>query len=87
MQLSQEYGPVFSLRIGSQRMVFVSGYKMVKEALVIQLDSFIDRPIFPLFHAVFKGIGEYTWTRVRKPEYLIACKSIAVVACLLQGRT
>ncbi|XP_034002505.1 cytochrome P450 2J2-like [Trematomus bernacchii] len=70
-KLSQEYGPVFSLRIGSQRMVFVSGYKMVKEALVIQLDSFIDRPIIPLFHAVFKGIGialsnGYLWKKQRK---------------------
>lgn len=62
MQLSQEYGPVFSLRRGSERMVFVSGYKMVKEALVNQLDSFADRPIVPLFHVVFKGLGEYTWT-------------------------
>ncbi|XP_034002498.1 cytochrome P450 2J2-like [Trematomus bernacchii] len=70
-KLSQEYGPVFSLRIGSQRMVFVSGYKMVKEALVIQLDSFIDRPIFPLFHAIFKGTGialsnGYLWKKQRK---------------------
>ncbi|KAF3835025.1 hypothetical protein F7725_027583 [Dissostichus mawsoni] len=70
-KLSQEYGPVFSLRIGGQRMVFVSGYKMVKEALVIQLDSFIDRPIFPLFHAIFKGTGialsnGYLWKKQRK---------------------
>ena len=60
MQLSQEYGPVFSLKKGSERMVFVSGYKMVKEALVNQLDSFPDRPIVPLFHVVCKGLGEYT---------------------------
>lgn len=57
MQLSQDFGPVFSLRRGSERMVFISGYKMVKEALVTQLDSFVDRPIVPLFHVVFKGLG------------------------------
>ncbi len=57
MQLGREYGPVFSLRRGSERMVFISGYKMVKEALVNQLDSFVDRPVIPLFHVVFKGIG------------------------------
>lgn len=39
-------------------MVFISGYKMVKEALVNQLDSFVDRPTVPLFHVVFKGLGE-----------------------------
>lgn len=59
MQLAQEYGPVFSLRRGSERMVFISGYEMVKEALVNQLDSFVERPIVPLFHVVFKGIGEF----------------------------
>lgn len=32
---------------------------MVREALVDQLDCFVDRPIVPLFHAIFKGIGEF----------------------------
>lgn len=57
-QLAEEYGPVFSLRRGNNRMVFISGYKMVREALVNQLDSFVDRPVVPLFHVVFKGLGE-----------------------------
>lgn len=70
-KLAQEYGPVFSVRRGSQRMVFISGYKMVKEALVNQLDSFVDRPIIPLFHATFKGLGialsnGYLWKKQRK---------------------
>lgn len=70
-KLDKEYGPVFSLRRGSQRMVFVSGYKMVREALVTQLDSFVDRPIVPLFHVVFKGLGialsnGYLWKKQRK---------------------
>lgn len=61
MQLSEKYGPVFSLRRGSERMVYILGYKMVKEALSNQLDCFVDRPIVPLFHVVFKGIGEFVW--------------------------
>ncbi|XP_004068239.1 cytochrome P450 2J2 isoform X1 [Oryzias latipes] len=70
-KLSQDFGPVFSLRRGSERMVFISGYKMVKEALVTQLDSFVDRPIVPLFHVVFKGLGialsnGYLWKKQRK---------------------
>ncbi|KAL6107458.1 uncharacterized protein ACO6RY_18227 [Pungitius sinensis] len=70
-KLAQEYGPVFSLRKGSVRMVFVSGHKMVKEALVNQLDSFVDRPVVPLFHKIFKGIGVimsngYLWRQQRK---------------------
>ncbi|KAM9761539.1 LOW QUALITY PROTEIN: uncharacterized protein ACNS7B_003924 [Menidia menidia] len=70
-KLTQKYGPVFSLRRGSERMVFISGYKMVKEALVNQLDSFVDRPVVPLFHVIFKGIGiamsnGYLWKKQRK---------------------
>ncbi|CAI5639976.1 unnamed protein product [Oreochromis niloticus] len=70
-ELAQKYGPVFSLRRGSERMVFVAGYKMVKEALVSQLDSFVDRPIIPLFHVVLKGLGismsnGYLWKKQRK---------------------
>lgn len=70
-KLAQEYGPVFSLRRGSERMVFISGYKMVKEALVNQLDSFTDRPAVPLFHVIFKGLGialsnGYLWKKQRK---------------------
>ncbi|KAM4628765.1 cytochrome P450 2J2-like isoform 1-T1 [Polymixia lowei] len=70
-KLAEEYGPVFSLRRGSDRVVFISGFKMVKEALVNQLDSFADRPIVPLFHDVFKGIGialsnGYLWKMQRK---------------------
>lgn len=58
LQLIEVYGDVYSLRWGSEKTVFISGYKMVKEALVTQLDSFADRPVIPLFHKVFKGIGQ-----------------------------
>ncbi|KAJ8376314.1 hypothetical protein SKAU_G00068940 [Synaphobranchus kaupii] len=56
-KLTEEYGNVFSLRKGSQKIVFVSGYEMLKEALVTQGENLTDRPVFPLFHEVFKGLG------------------------------
>lgn len=59
VQLSQKYGPVFSLRRGSERMVYITGYKMVKDSVVNQLDAFVERPVIPLFHVVFKGIGGF----------------------------
>ncbi len=60
-QLAEVYGNVFSLRVGSEKMVVVSGYKMVKEALITQIDSFVERPNVPLFHKVYKGTGMYTY--------------------------
>uniref|UniRef100_A0A671Q0V8 Uncharacterized protein n=1 Tax=Sinocyclocheilus anshuiensis TaxID=1608454 RepID=A0A671Q0V8_9TELE len=56
-KLAEVYGTIFSLRVGSEKMIIVSGYKMVKEALITHIDSFIERPNVPLFHKVFKGIG------------------------------
>jgi len=49
--LADVYGKVFSLRVGSDKMIIVSGYKMVKD---------VDRPNVPLFHKIFKGLGKYT---------------------------
>ncbi|XP_051731734.1 cytochrome P450 2J2-like isoform X6 [Ctenopharyngodon idella] len=70
-KLAEVYGKVFSLRVGSDKLIIVSGYKMVKEALITQIDSFVDRPNVPLFHKVFKGIGTilsngYLWRMHRK---------------------
>ena len=54
-QLADIYGNVFSVRLGGDKMVFVSGYKMVKEALVTQGDNFVDRPYSAIFARVFSG--------------------------------
>ncbi|XP_030577731.1 cytochrome P450 2J2-like [Archocentrus centrarchus] len=69
-KLAEKYGPVFSVKRGSERMVYVTGYKMVKEALVNQLDSFVDRPVLPLFHTIYNGLGislsnGYLWRKQR----------------------
>ncbi|KAM9435906.1 cytochrome P450 2J2-like [Clarias gariepinus] len=70
-KLAEKYGDVFSLRWGSEKTVFISGHKMLKEALVTQMDSFTDRPVIPLFHKVFKGLAialsnGYLWKNQRK---------------------
>ncbi|KAL7396622.1 hypothetical protein ABVT39_008772 [Epinephelus coioides] len=72
-KLADVYGNVFSVRLGSDKMVFVSGYQMVKEALVTQADNFVDRPynaIADRFYSgdtygLFMSNGE-TWKRQRR---------------------
>lgn len=56
-QLSEKYGNIFSLRRGTTKIVYVSGYKIVQEALVIQEDSFA-RCVSPLFDEIYKGRGK-----------------------------
>ncbi|NWV86336.1 CP2H1 protein, partial [Dasyornis broadbenti] len=70
-QLSEKYGPVFTVRLGPQKAVVLYGYDVVKEALVDQGDDFSGRRIFPLFEKLFKGTGIVTsngetWKQLRR---------------------
>ncbi|XP_025099198.1 LOW QUALITY PROTEIN: cytochrome P450 2F3-like [Pomacea canaliculata] len=44
----RQYGDVFSLYMGSQLVVVLNGYKVIKDALVKHADAFSDRPHFPI---------------------------------------
>ncbi|XP_030345306.1 cytochrome P450 2K6-like [Strigops habroptila] len=57
LQLSKEYGPVFSVQMGLRKIVVISGYETVKEALVNQADVFAERPKIPIFEDLTKGNG------------------------------
>ncbi|KAA8590050.1 hypothetical protein FQN60_013415 [Etheostoma spectabile] len=52
---SPEEFRVFSVRLGSEKMVFVSGYKMVKEAIVTQAENFVDRPYSAIVDRLCSG--------------------------------
>ncbi|XP_044147856.1 cytochrome P450 2K6-like isoform X1 [Bufo gargarizans] len=57
IELSKTYGPVFSVQIGSQKMVLLCGYETVKDALVNYAEEFSERPYVPIFHDIAKGNG------------------------------
>ncbi|KAM9385854.1 cytochrome P450 2J6-like [Pholidichthys leucotaenia] len=54
-KLADVYGNVFCIRLGRHRTVFVSGWKMVKEALVTHADNFVDRPYSPMVTRIYSG--------------------------------
>uniref|UniRef100_A0A8C0JH70 Uncharacterized protein n=1 Tax=Chelonoidis abingdonii TaxID=106734 RepID=A0A8C0JH70_CHEAB len=43
MKISERYGPVYTLHLGSRRVVVLCGYQAVKEALVDQAEEFSGR--------------------------------------------
>ncbi|NWH48361.1 CP2K6 protein, partial [Fregata magnificens] len=57
LELSKTYGPVFSIQMGLRKMVVLSGYDTVKEALVNQADAFAGRPEIPVIAETGKGKG------------------------------
>ncbi|XP_030290316.1 cytochrome P450 2J6-like [Sparus aurata] len=54
-KLADTFGNVFSVRLGSGKMVFACGYKMVKEAIVTQADNFVDRPYNAVTDRFYSG--------------------------------
>ncbi|XP_063298157.1 cytochrome P450 2K1-like [Pelobates fuscus] len=57
MELSKQYGSVFSIQMGMNKMVVLTGYETVKDALVNHADEFGERPEFPIFHKIDNGAG------------------------------
>ncbi|KAM5237228.1 cytochrome P450 2F1 [Ctenodactylus gundi] len=56
-KLSKEYGPVYTVHLGPRRVVVLSGYQTVKEALVDQGEEFSGRGEYPVFFNFTKGNG------------------------------
>ncbi|XP_020831635.1 cytochrome P450 2C23-like [Phascolarctos cinereus] len=56
-QLAEKYGPIYTLYFGTQPVVVLHGYNILKKALIDQGDAFVDRGIVPIFEDVFKGQG------------------------------
>lgn len=54
-KLADVYGNVFCIRLGRHKTVFVSGWKMVKEAIVTQAENFVDRPYSPMVTRIYSG--------------------------------
>lgn len=56
-QLAEKYGPIFTLHFGFQKVVVLTGYEVVREALVNYTEEFVDRPSIPIFDQIQNGNG------------------------------
>ncbi|KAM5164328.1 cytochrome P450 2K4-like [Mantella aurantiaca] len=57
LELAKKYGSVFSVQIGTQKMVILCGYETVKDALINHAEEFSERPHIPIFKDISKGYG------------------------------
>lgn len=76
-QLAEEYGPVFTLHFGFQKVVVLTGYKVVREALVNYTEEFVDRPSIPIFDQIQNGNG----TRAMRGGWEGWCRSVPAWRC------
>ncbi|XP_027696455.1 cytochrome P450 2C23-like [Vombatus ursinus] len=70
-QLSEKYGPIYTVYFGTQPVVVLHGYNMMKEALIDQGDRFLERGIVSLFEDVIRGQGVVfsrgeRWKQIRR---------------------
>lgn len=56
-QLAEKYGPIFTLHFGFQKVVVLTGYEVVRDALVNYTEEFVDRPSIPIFDQIQNGNG------------------------------
>ena len=57
-KLSKKYGSVFTVYLGSKKVVVLAGYKTVKEALVNHSNKFGDRDPMLIVGELSKGNGK-----------------------------
>ncbi|NXP54026.1 CP2W1 protein, partial [Heliornis fulica] len=57
MKVSEKYGPVFTVHLGFQKAVVLTGYEAVKDVLLNKTDVFLDRPAIPIFYDIQHGNG------------------------------
>ncbi|NXJ72972.1 CP2CK protein, partial [Rostratula benghalensis] len=70
-KLSEEYGPVFTVHLGSDPVVVLNGHDVVKEALIDRADEFAARGHMPIGDRANNGLGivfsnNEEWLQVRR---------------------
>ncbi|XP_061443767.1 cytochrome P450 2C25-like [Rhineura floridana] len=56
-EMSEKYGPVFTVHFGSDQAVILYGYDVVKKVLIDRGDEFLDRGSFPSADKTNRGLG------------------------------
>ncbi|XP_062250673.1 cytochrome P450 2J6-like [Platichthys flesus] len=76
-ELGRRYGDVFSLRMGSEWMVVLNRYEVLKEALVTQGDSLAERPALPLPVESCNGLGlVFSESHIWRPQRRFALSTL-----------
>uniref|UniRef100_F7FH53 Cytochrome P450 2W1 n=2 Tax=Ornithorhynchus anatinus TaxID=9258 RepID=F7FH53_ORNAN len=71
MELSENYGSMFTVHLGPRKVVVLAGYDAIKDALFNNSEAFGDRPEIPIFQKVTGGHGigfsnGDTWKAMRR---------------------
>ncbi|XP_032066145.1 cytochrome P450 2C31-like isoform X2 [Thamnophis elegans] len=79
-KLAEKYGPIFTVWNGSEPMVVLCGYAMVKDALVDHSEEFAGRSEMPAHKQLFQGKGQPF-----DPRRIIASAVCNVICAVIFG--
>nr|XP_020770177.1 cytochrome P450 2C23-like [Odocoileus virginianus texanus] len=83
-KLAKQYGPVYTLYLGSQTTVVLHGYEAVKEALIDQGDEFLGRGPIPIIDDTQRGYGMFqNTTQPFNPAVTLSCATCNVICSIL----
>uniref|UniRef100_A0A7M4FIZ3 Cytochrome P450 2W1 n=1 Tax=Crocodylus porosus TaxID=8502 RepID=A0A7M4FIZ3_CROPO len=90
MKIAEKYGPVFTVHFGLQKAVVLTGYEVVKEALLNTADVFADRPAIPIFYHIQNGNGVFfssgeLWKTTRRFT-MATMRDLGMGKKLIEGR-
>ncbi|XP_063771219.1 cytochrome P450 2K6-like [Pseudophryne corroboree] len=57
IKMSEKYGPVFSVQLGTETFVILCGYDAVKDALINHAEEFSERPYTAMLDKTSRGYG------------------------------
>ncbi|EPY77316.1 cytochrome P450 2A13-like isoform 1 [Camelus ferus] len=80
MKIREHYGPVFTVHLGSRRIVVLCGYEAVKEALLDQAEEFSGRGDQATFNWLFKGYGAFI-----DPTFFLSRSVCNVISSIVFG--
>ncbi|EPQ09307.1 Cytochrome P450 2A13 [Myotis brandtii] len=82
MKISECYGPVFTIHLGTRRIVVLCGHEAVKEALVDQAEEFSGRGEQATFDWLFKGYESHIFSASQSPCLHLLVKASSLFQAL-----
>ncbi|XP_074089429.1 cytochrome P450 2C18-like isoform X2 [Macrotis lagotis] len=76
--LAKVYGPVFTLYLGTEPILVLHGFEVMKEALTDHGEEFAGRGSFPIIDAINKGLG-----MPFDPKFILGCAPCNVICSII----